>query len=397
MSRLLIIGAGGVGNVVARKCAGLRDVFPDICLASRTESKCKAIARQCDGEVATAKVDADRTGEVLSLFRDFRPDLVVNVALPYQDLPIMDACLEAGVHYLDTACYEPPEEARFSYEWQWSYHDRFADAGLMALLGCGFDPGAVSVFIAHVRKHHIEKIRTIDILDCNAGDHGRPFATNFNPEINIREVTQDGRYFEDGRWHTIPAFSNSVSYDFGEGIGEKRLYLIYHEELETLARNLDGIERMRFFMTFSDEYLTHLRVLEGVGMTSIEAIDYEGVEIVPLQFLKAVLPEPGHLGAETKGKTWIGCEVRGSTNGEERVRRVYNVCDHEACYREVGAQAISYTTGVPATVGAKLMATGVWKKPGVYNVEQFDPDPFLANMEELGLPWHEDEDVFVEQ
>ena len=397
MSRLLIIGAGGVGNVVARKCARLADVFPEICLASRTKSKCDAIAAACEGNVSTAQIDADNSEEVSALIRDFKPGLVVNVALPYQDLPVMDACLETGVHYLDTACYEPPEEARFSYEWQWKYHDRFKEAGIMALLGCGFDPGAVSVFIAHIRKHHIDQIRNIDILDCNAGDHGKPFATNFNPEINIREVTQDGKFYENGQWHTIPAFSQSFEYDFGDGIGTKKLYLIYHEELETLARNIEGIERMRFYMTFSEEYLTHLRVLEGIGMTSIEPIEYEGVKIVPLQFLKAVLPEPGELGSDTKGKTWIGCEVRGTSGGEEKVRRVYNTCDHEECFRDVESQAVSFTTGVPATIGAKLMATGVWMKPGVYNVEQFDPDPFMADLPELGLPWHEDEKVSVAQ
>ena len=380
-----------MGNVVTRKCARLRDVFSEICLGSRTLSKCEAIADRCEGDVRTARLDADRVEEVVALIKDFRPDLVVNVALPYQDLPVMDACLETGVHYLDTACYEPPEEARFSYEWQWKYHDRFREAGIMGLLGCGFDPGAVSVFVAHVRKHHISSIRSIDILDCNAGDHGKPFATNFNPEINIREVTQDGRYYEKGEWFRIPAFSQSLTYDFGNEIGEKKLYLIYHEELETLERNIEGVERMRFYMTFSEEYLTHLRVLEGVGMTSIEPIEYEGKKIVPLQFLKAVLPEPGDLGSETKGKTWIGCEVRGVSGGVEKARRVYNICDHEDCFKDVGSQAVSFTTGVPATIGAKLMATGVWMKPGVFNVEQLDPDPFMAALPTLGLPWHEDE------
>ncbi|MFP4356026.1 MAG: saccharopine dehydrogenase family protein [Phycisphaerae bacterium] len=389
MANLLIIGAGGVGRVVALKCDMVREVFENITLASRTKSKCDAIADDATGQIHTAAVDADNVGELVALIRDVKPDLVLNVALPYQDLHIMDACLETGTDYLDTANYEPRDEAKFCYQWQWDYHDRFEQAGLMALLGSGFDPGVTNVFCAHAWKNHFDKIDTIDIIDCNAGDHGLPFATNFNPEINIREVTAKGRYWNGSGWSETEPLSVHQSFDFPEGIGPREIYLMYHEEMESLARHIPGIEKMRFWMTFSDNYLTHLRVLENVGMTRIDPVEYQGQEIIPLQFLKAVLPDPGDLGRRTKGRTCIGCLIRGQKDGQDRTYYIYNICDHEACFREVGSQAISYTTGVPAMIGAKMMLEGKWKKPGVWNMEQFDPAPFLADLNRYGLPWTE--------
>jgi saccharopine dehydrogenase (NAD+, L-lysine-forming) len=390
MAKVMIIGAGGVGRVVTFKCAQASDVFTDILLASRTKDKCDKIAADLPGKpIQTARVDADNVPELSALIRQFNPDVVINVALPYQDLHIMDACLETGVDYLDTANYEPPDEARFCYQWQWDYHDRFRDRGIMALLGSGFDPGVTNVFCAWALKHHFDQIHELDIIDCNAGDHGRPFATNFNPEINIREITARGRYFEDGRWVETDPLSVSKTFDFPEGIGPKKIYLLYHEELESLARHLPGLKRARFWMTFSDNYLKHLEVLQNVGMTRIDPVMFEGREIVPLKFLKALLPDPGSLGPLTKGKTCIGCMIKGLKDGKEKTCYVYNICDHAACFREVGSQAISYTTGVPAMIGAMLMVTGVWKNAGVYNMEQFDPDPFMNALNRYGLPWTE--------
>jgi saccharopine dehydrogenase (NAD+, L-lysine forming) len=390
MAKVMIIGAGGVGRVVTFKCAQASDVFTDILLASRTKDKCDQIAADLPGKsIQTAQVDADNVPELSALIRQFNPDLVLNVALPYQDLHIMDACLETGVDYLDTANYEPPDEARFCYQWQWDYHDRFRDKGIMALLGSGFDPGVTNVFCAWALKHHFDQIHELDIIDCNAGDHGQPFATNFNPEINIREVTARGKYFEDGRWVETDPLSVSKPFDFPEGIGPKKIYLLHHEELESLARHLPGLKRARFWMTFSDNYLNHLEVLQNVGMTRIDPIIFEGREIVPLKFLKALLPDPGTLGPLTKGKTCIGCLIKGRKDGKEKTYYIYNICDHAACFREVGSQAISYTTGVPAMIGAMLMVTGVWKKAGVYNMEQFDPDPFMDALNRYGLPWTE--------
>ncbi len=391
MGKALIIGAGGVAGVVAHKCCQNSDVFEEIMIASRTKSKCDALKSQLDGGrtiVSTAQVDADNVAELTALIKKFEPDIVINVALPYQDLHIMDACLECGVNYLDTANYEPPETAKFEYKWQWDYRERFEKKGICALLGCGFDPGVTGVYSAYAQKHHFDEIRTIDILDANAGDHGYPFATNFNPEINIREVTAPGSYYENGRFIETAPMSIKKVYDFPQ-IGPKDMYLLHHEEMESLAINIKGVERIRFFMTFSEQYLTHLRVLQNVGMTSIEPIDFEGKQIVPLQFLKAVLPDPASLGPRTKGKTNIGCIFTGLKDGKEKHYYLYNVCDHEECYKEVGSQAISYTTGVPAMIGAKLMMTGVWGKPGVYNVEEFDPDPFMEQMNKNGLPFNE--------
>lgn len=387
MSKVLIIGAGGVGGVVTHKCAQLPEVFSDIILASRTEEKCKKIASQLSRPIRTAQVDADNVAELTALLEAEKPSLVINVALPYQDLHIMDACINAGVHYLDTANYEPPEEAKFEYKWQWAYQERFERVGLMALLGSGFDPGVTNVYTAYIKKHYLDEIHELDIIDCNAGDHGQPFATNFNPEINIREVTAKGRYWQDGQWRETDPLSVKDSFDFPEGIGPKDIYLMYHEELESITKHFPEIKRARFWMTFSQNYLKHLEVLQNVGMTGIEPVNYNGVEVVPLKFLKAVLPDPSSLGPLTKGRTCIGCVAKGVKNGETKTVYIYNICDHEACYREVQSQAISYTTGVPAMIGAKMMLEGKWMKSGVWNMEQFDPDPFMADLNEYGLPW----------
>ena len=388
MSKVLIIGAGGVGGVVTHKCAQVPEVFSEICLASRTIDRCEKIKDELARAIHVARVDADHADEVAALIRDFGPDLVLHVALPYQDLAIMDACLETGVDYLDTANYEPPDEARFCYKWQWDYRERFEKAGIMALLGCGFDPGVTNVFCAHARKHHFDRIDTIDIIDVNAGDHGHPFATNFNPEINIREVTQRGRYWEEGVWRETDPLSTHQVVDVPE-LGPTKVYLLYHEELESLIENIEGLRRIRFWMSFSDNYLEHLRVLENVGMTRIDPVDYDGTPVVPLKFLKRLLPDPASLGPDTKGKTCIGCLIEGTRDGARKRIYVYNACDHEQCFAEVGSQAISYTTGVPAMIGAQLMLTGVWRGAGVFNVEQFDPDPFMEKLTIHGLPWHE--------
>ena len=372
---------------MAHKCAQLPDVFSDICLASRTQSKCDQIASELNCPIQTAALNADEVGQTVNLIKRFRPDLVINVALPYQDLAIMDACLEADVDYLDTANYEPPDEARFEYKWQWAYQEKFKKAGRMALLGSGFDPGVTNVFCAYAQKHLFDEIEQVDILDCNAGDHGYPFATNFNPEINIREVTSIGRYWEEGEWKETPPLSVKRDFDFPE-VGMRRAYLMYHEELESLALHLKGLKRIRFWMTFGESYLTHLRVLENVGMTGIKPVDFQGQQIVPLQFLKALLPDPASLGPRTKGKTCIGCLVDGSKDGKRRRVFIYNVCDHQACYEEVKSQAVSYTTGVPAMIGAKQILSGQWRKPGVFNMEQLDPDPFMTDLNACGLPWN---------
>ncbi|MDJ0619074.1 MAG: saccharopine dehydrogenase family protein [Calothrix sp. MO_192.B10] len=389
MTKVLIIGAGGVGNVVTQKCAQVREVFSQICLASRTKDKCDAIASSiAHPSLTTAQVDADQVKEMVALINDFQPDIVINVALPYQDLPIMDACLETGVNYLDTANYEPPDQAKFEYKWQWDYHERYKQAGIMAVLGCGFDPGVTGVFTAHALKHHFDEIHYLDIVDCNAGDHGHPFATNFNPEINIREITQKGKYYENSNWVEVDPFSVHRPINYPE-IGERESYLLYHEELESLVKHIPTIKQARFWMTFSESYLTHLRVLQNVGLTSIEPIEYEGHQIVPLQFLKAVLPIPSSLGENYEGKTSIGCHIRGVKDGKPKTYYIYNNCNHAEAYQEVGGQAVAYTTGVPAMLGALLVVTGKWKGEGVFNVEQLDPDPFLEKLGTYGLPWHE--------
>jgi saccharopine dehydrogenase (NAD+, L-lysine-forming) len=388
MSKVLIIGAGGVGAVVTHKCAQHPEVFSEIVLASRTLAKCEAIRKQIARPIEIAQVDADHPHEVSALIRKASPDLVINVALPYQDLAIMDACLETGVNYLDTANYEPPDEARFCYKWQWDYQDRFKQRGIMALLGCGFDPGVTNIFCAHALKHHFDEIHAIDIMDCNAGDHGHPFATNFNPEINIREVTARGKYYENGKWIETEPLSVHKPFDFPQ-VGVREMYLMYHEEMESLARNIPGVKRMRFWMTFGKEYLTHLRVLQNVGMTRIDPVKYQGIDIVPLQFLKALLPEPSSLAEGYTGKTCIGCMIEGIKDNKFKKYFIYNVCDHAECFREIKAQAISYTTGVPTMIGAMMMLTGKWRGTGVFNVEEFDPDPFMEALSRCGLPWTE--------
>ena len=393
MSKVLIIGAGGVGNVVVKKCAMVPEVFSDILLASRTLSKCEAIAREVGGNrIKTAQVNADNVPELVALIKSFQPNLVINVALPYQDLPIMDACLETGVHYLDTANYEPKDEAKFEYSWQWAYRERFKEKGIMALLGCGFDPGVTQVFCAYAAKHHFDEMHYLDIIDCNAGDHGKAFATNFNPEINIREITQNGKYWENGAWVEIPPMSIHKPINY-PNIGDRESYLLYHEELESLVKNFPTLRRARFWMTFGQAYITHLTVLQNVGMTSIKPIQYKGIDIVPLEFLKAVLPEPSSLGENYTGQTSIGCQIKGIKDGKERTYYVWNNCHHADCYREVQAQGVSYTTGVPAMIGAMLMLNGTWLQAGVFNCEELNPDPFMHLLNQHGLPWHEQVDI----
>ncbi|MBK8967917.1 MAG: saccharopine dehydrogenase family protein [Lewinellaceae bacterium] len=397
MSKVLIIGAGGVGRVVAYKCAQHRNVFSEILLASRTKKKCDAIAdaiyKAYGGpKIKTAKLDADDVQQTVALIQKFQPALVINVALPYQDLPIMDACLETGVNYMDTANYEPKDVAKFEYSWQWAYQDRFKKKGIMALLGCGFDPGVTSVFTAYAKKHYFDEIHYLDIVDANAGSHGKAFATNFNPEINIREVTQKGKYWENGRWVETEPHEIWKDIDYPE-IGPKRSYLIYHEELESLVKNFPTLKRARFWMTFSEEYLTHLRVIQNIGMAGIEPVRYKGIDIVPLQFLKAVLPAPEELGENYTGFTSIGCRIKGVKDGKERTYYIWNNCSHQAAYQETGTQGVSYTTGVPAMIGARMILEGKWSGKGVFNVEEFNPDPFLERLALDGLPWHEKVDI----
>ena len=409
MSRLLIIGCGGVASVAIHKCCQADSVFTELMIASRTESKCIAVKQALEGKtrtkITTAQVDADNVDQLCALIRSYRPDAVLNVALPYQDLTIMDACLTCGVDYIDTANYEcentdDPQwraiyekrckeegfTAYFDYSWQWAYRKRFEEAGITALLGSGFDPGVTSVFSAYALKHYFDSIETIDILDCNGGDHGYPFATNFNPEINLREVSANGSYWENGKWVEVAPMSIKREYDFA-GVGKKDMYLLHHEEIESLAKNIPGVKRIRFFMTFGQSYLTHMRCLENVGMLSTTPIMYEGHSVVPIQFLKALLPDPASLGPRTKGKTNIGCIFTGMKDGKKKTLYIYNVCDHQECYREVGSQAISYTTGVPAMIGTMMVVKGLWKRPGVFNVEEFDPDPFMDALNRYGLPW----------
>ncbi|HOC45068.1 MAG: saccharopine dehydrogenase family protein [Syntrophorhabdaceae bacterium] len=392
--KIMIIGAGGVATVAAHKCAQVPEVFKDIMVASRTLSKCNAIAdslrNRYHKDIETARVDADNVPELAQLIGSYKPDVVLNLALPYQDLHIMDACLLTGVDYIDTANYEPLDEARFEYGWQWAYQDLFRDKGILALLGSGFDPGVTNVFTAYAQKHFFDEIHYLDILDCNAGSHGHVFATNFNPEINIREVTQVVRHWENGKWIETPAIidEGSVHFSFDYPVvGARESYLLYHEELESLVRNVKGLKRARFWMTFSENYLTHLKVLRNVGMTRIDEIEYQGCKIVPIQFLKALLPEPASLGTKYTGKTVIGNIMTGTKDGKPESRYIYNVCDHEDAFNETGTQAIAYTTGVPAMIGAMMVMTGTWQGDGVFNMEEFDPDPFMENLTKYGLPW----------
>jgi len=399
MGKVLIIGAGGVGTVVANKVAQNSDVFTEIMLASRTKSKCDVIAADLKSrfgvEIKTAQVDADNVPELVKLLNEYKPELLINVALPYQDLTIMDACLESGVNYLDTANYEPKDEAHFEYSWQWAYKERFEKAGLTAILGCGFDPGVTSIYTAYAAKHHFDEIHYLDIVDCNAGDHGKAFATNFNPEINIREVTQRGKYWENGQWVETEPHEIHMPLTYPE-VGPKESYVIYHEELESLVKNYPTLKRARFWMTFGLEYLTHLRVIQNIGMARIDEVEYNGQKIVPIQFLKAVLPNPGDLGENYTGETSIGCRIKGLKDGKETTYYVYNNCSHEAAYKETGAQGVSYTTGVPAMIGAMMFMKGIWRKPGVFNVEEFNPDPFMEQLNIHGLPWHELHNIDLE-
>ena len=394
MKKVVIIGAGGVGGVVAHKCAQASDVFGEVLLASRTKSRCDKIAAEIaelQGKtIRTAAIDADDVKATAALLERERPAVVINVALPYQDLSIMEACLATGTPYLDTANYEPPDVAKFEYKWQWAYKERFEKAGLIAVLGSGFDPGVTNMYCAHAQKHLFDTIQYVDIVDCNGGSHGKAFATNFNPEINIREITARGRYWEKGEWKETDPLSVSMMFDY-PGVGERKSFLLYHEELESLALNLKGLERIRFWMTFGESYLKHLEVLGNVGMTRIDEVDYQGTPVVPIKFLKALLPDPASLAPGYTGKTSIGCLVSGKKDGKPRKVFVYNICDHAACYQEVRAQAVSYTTGVPAVSGAVMIAKGIWNQPGVWNMEQLDPDPFLADVAARGLPWHVEE------
>lgn len=388
MARVMVVGAGGVGNVVVHKCAAQQE-FSEILLASRTLEKCRKIAERVQSpKVKVVSLDADYVNNTVEVLKEFRPDILINVALPYQDLALMDACLEVGVNYLDTANYEPPDEAKFEYSWQWKYHEPYKQAGITAILGCGFDPGVTGVFSAYALKHYFDEIHYLDIVDCNAGNHGQVFATNFNPEINIREITQNGRYYENGRWVEVPPLSIHRPIPYPE-IGERESYLLYHEELESLVKHIPTLKRARFWMTFSQSYITHLQVLQNIGMTRIDPVDYEGFKVVPLKFLKSLLPDPSSLAQDYTGQTSIGCYIRGVKEGKERSYYVYNNCDHAQTYQEVGAQAIAYTTGVPAVIGALMVVNGLWKQPGVFNVEQCDPDPFMKLLGPLGLSWHE--------
>ncbi len=419
MARVLILGCGGVAQAAISKCCQNSDVFEEICIASRTVSRCEEMKRKLSGKtktrISTAKVDADRIEELTALIREVKPDAVLNLVLPYQDLTIMDACLQTGVHYIDTANYEPedtddPEwrkiyekrcrelgfSAYFDYSWQWAYDEKFKRKGLTALCGSGFDPGVTSVFCAYAKKHYFDEIETIDILDCNGGDHGLPFATNFNPEVNLREVSAPGSYLENGKWIEVPAMSIKREYDFKD-VGRKDMYLLHHEEIEALGRNMPEVKRIRFFMTFGQSYLDHMRCLEDVGMLSTSPVKYEGKDIVPIKFLKELLPDPASLAPRTKGKTNIGCIFTGRKDGKEKHLYIYNVCDHEECYREVGSQAISYTTGVPAMIGTMMVVNGLWNRPGVFTTDEYDPDPFMEALNRFGLPWETDENpVLVE-
>lgn len=389
MSKVLVIGCGGVASVAISKCCQVSDVFTELCIASRTKSKCDALKEKLDGgktKISTAQVDADKVEELIALINDFKPDIVINVALPYQDLTIMDACLATKTDYVDTANYEPEDTAKFEYKWQWAYREKFKEAGITALLGSGFDPGVTGVFSAYAQKHYFDTIRQIDIVDANAGDHGYPFATNFNPEINLREVSAPGSYWENGHWVEIPPMSIKREYNFDE-VGEKDMYLLHHEEIEALAKNIPGVKRIRFFMTFGQSYLTHMKCLENVGLLSTTPITFNGQQIVPIQFLKELLPDPSTLGPRTVGKTNIGCIFTGIKDGKERSIYIYNVCDHQECYREVESQAISYTTGVPAMIGTMMVVSGLWNKPGVYTTDEFDPDPYMEALNKWGLPW----------
>ena len=386
MACILIIGAGAAGSVVAKKCILNNHIFTEIHVASRTFSKCEQLKSDCNNAIHIHQLDADIVQDTVALIESIKPELVINMALPYQDLSIMDACLETKTHYMDTANYEPKDVAKFSYSWQWAYQNKFKAINKMAVLGCGFDPGVTNAFIKHAQDTIFDTIETVDIIDCNDGNHGHPFATNFNPEINIREITQDGRYYDNKQWVDIPSLSISKEIEFPE-VGIKKAYLLYHEELESLVKHIPSIKRIRFWMTFSDTYLTHLNVLQNIGMTSIEPIEFEGNSIAPLSFLKAVLPNPASLSQNYTGKTSIGCIITGKINNQTQTRLIYNVCHHQTCHEEVNAQAVSYTTGVPAMIGAKMILSKQWQGAGVFNIEELNVSPFMDDLNQHGLPW----------
>jgi saccharopine dehydrogenase (NAD+, L-lysine-forming) len=386
MTKVLIIGAGAAGQVVAKKCLSNSDIFSEVHVASRTFRRCEVLNSECNNKLSIYPLDADIVSDTIELIAKVKPELVINMALPYQDLAIMEACLATQTHYMDTANYEPKDTAEFCYKWQWDYHERFIEKDCMALLGSGFDPGVTNVFIKYAQQTWFDTIEMVDIIDCNDGSHGHPFATNFNPEINIREITQDGKYYLNSEWKKIPGMSISKDIDFPE-VGVRRAYLLYHEELESLVKHFPSIHRIRFWMTFSENYLNHLHVLKNVGMTSIQPVQFKGQSIIPLEFLKEVLPDPSSLSSNYTGKTSIGCVITGKIKGETKTKLIYNVCHHQETHNELNAQAVSYTTGVPAMIGAKMILTKQWHGSGVFNMEQFDAVPFMNELNKQGLPW----------
>lgn len=387
MAKVLVVGAGAVGQVTVCKLAQRPDLFPEIVVASRTLAKCKKLAeKHPQTRIIPEELNADNVSETVALLQRHKPALLLNLALPYQDLPLMDACLEAGVDYLDTASYEPPTMPFYEYKYQWAYQERFQKAGLTAVLGIGFDPGVTNAFVAYAAKELFDEIHYLDIVDCNAGDHGRPFATNFNLEINLREITQTGRYYENGKLIEVPPLSVWQDVRFPE-IGIRRAYLIFHEELESLVKHFPTLRRARFWMTFSEQYLMHLRAFMNVGLTRIDPVDYEGHPVVPIKFLQKLLPDPSTLAPDYKGWVSIGVQLRGIYRGKPRTAFIYTNIRHEWAYQDCEAQAVAYTAGVPPAVAAELICTGIWKKPGVWNVEQLDPIPLLERLPEAGLPW----------
>ncbi|MBR6288833.1 MAG: saccharopine dehydrogenase family protein [Acholeplasmatales bacterium] len=414
MGRVIVIGCGGVATVAIHKCCQHPEVFTDLCIASRTVSKCDALKEKLQNttktNITTRQIDANNLTELIHFFDEYKPDLVMHLGMPYQNLIIMDACLICKCNYLDTAAYEPEDTdepvwrkryeerikeknftAYFDYSYQWEYKKKFEEAGLIALLGCGFDPGVTQAYVAYAKKHEFDRIDTLDILDCNGGDHGYPFATNFNPEINLREVSSEADYYENGKWIRVPAMSVKKQYNF-DGVGMKDMYLLHHEEIESISTIYPEIKKIRFYMTFGQSYITHMHCFQNVGLLSTTPIMYEGREITPIQFLKALLPDPASLGPRTKGKTNIGCIFTGVKDGKKKKYYIYNVCDHEEAYKETGLQAISYTTGVPAMCGAMMILNKVWTKPGANTLEEYDPDPFIEALDKYGLPKRESYD-----
>lgn len=398
MRNVLIIGAGGVGSAVTHKCAQHNDELGDICLASRTLSKCEHIVEtvnernsleNSDGKLTVAKLDAKDADAVAGLITRNESSIILNAGSPHCNIAIIEACLRTGAHYLDTALYEKEGDLNVPPPWyannEWKYRDRFSAAGVTGVLGIGFDPGAVNAFCAYVHKHLIDDIDSIDIMDVNAGDHGHYFATNFDPEVNLREIMEDVLYWENGEWVSIPCHSKSRSYDFPV-VGEHKVYSMGHDELHSLAANIPA-RRIEFWMAFNDRYISVFNVLNQLGLLSGDAVDVEGVPVVPLKLLKAVLPDPASLAAGYKGKVCIGCLVKGRTQGKAREVFIYTSCEHADCFADIGAQAISYTTAVPLVTAALLIARGDWNVRKLVNVEELDPDPFMALIPKVGLDW----------